>query len=171
MRLIGRSLCTIMIVVSFFVLSGCKALDVEFAYQLTLSESSIVFDMQGAEKSLAVAPFPEEEKWTAAYAEEEDWFTFEAVSDALLVTVEPNYSTDSRSGAIILSSPENHFEPYRVEVVQEGRSLSNSRQQSKTMNSILKEARYASLLHQTMAGPSAMMLTGLLSFMRLRQTK
>ncbi len=72
MRLIGRSLCTIMIVVSFFVLSGCKALDTEFAYQLTLSESSIVFDMHGAEKSLAVAPFPENEKWTATYAEEED---------------------------------------------------------------------------------------------------
>ena len=120
MRLIGRSLCTIMIVVSFFVLSGCKALDTEFAYQLTFSESSIVFDMQGAEKSLSVAPFPEKEKWTAAYAEEEDWFTFEAVSDALLVVVEPNFSTESRSGAIILSSPENHFEPYRVEVLQEG---------------------------------------------------
>lgn len=120
MRLIGRSLCTIMIVVSFFVLSGCKALDTEFAYQLTLSESSIVFDMHGAEKSLSVAPFPEKEKWTAAYAEEEDWFTFEAVSDALLVVVEPNFSTQSRSGAIILSSPEDHFEPYRVEVLQEG---------------------------------------------------
>lgn len=120
MRLIGRSLCTIMIAVSFFVLSGCKALDTEFAYQLTLSESSIVFDMHGAEKSLSVAPFPEKEKWTAAYAEEEDWFTYEAVSDALLVAVDPNYSTQSRSGAIILSSPENHFEPYRVEVVQEG---------------------------------------------------
>jgi len=120
MRLIGRSLCTIMIAVSFFVLSGCKALDTEFAYQLTLSESSIVFDMHGAEKSLSVAPFPEKEKWTAAYAEEEDWFTFEAVSDALLVAVDPNYSTESRSGAIILSSPENHSEPYRVEVVQEG---------------------------------------------------
>ena len=120
MRLIGRSLCTIMIVVSFFVLSGCKALDTEFAYQLTLSESSIVFDMHGAEKSLSVAPFPEKEKWTAAYAEEEDWFTFEAVSDALLVVVEPNYSTQSRSGAIILSSPEDNFEPYRVEVLQEG---------------------------------------------------
>lgn len=120
MRLIGRSLCTIMIVVSFFVLSGCKALDTEFAYQLTLSESSIVFDMHGAEKSLSVAPFPEKEMWTAAYAEEEDWFTFEAVSDALLVVVEPNYSTQSRSGAIILSSPEDHFEPYRVEVLQEG---------------------------------------------------
>ena len=120
MRLIGRSLCTIMIVVSFFVLSGCKALDTEFAYQLTLSERSIVFDMHGAEKSLSVAPFPEKEKWTAAYAEEEDWFTFEAVSDALLVVVEPNYSTQSRSGAIILSSPEDHFEPYRVEVLQEG---------------------------------------------------
>ena len=87
MRLIGRSLCTIMIAVSFLVLSGCKALDTEFAYQLTLSESSIVFDMHGAEKSLSVAPFPEKEKWTAAYAEEEDWFTFEAVSDALLVAV------------------------------------------------------------------------------------
>lgn len=120
MRLIGRSLCTIMIAVSFLVLSGCKALDTEFAYQLTLSESSIVFDMHGAEKSLSVAPFPEKEKWTAAYAEEEDWFTFEAVSDALLVAVDPNYSTESRSGAIILSSPENHFEPYRVDVVQEG---------------------------------------------------
>lgn len=120
MRLIGRSLCTIMIAVSFFVLSGCKVLDTEFAYQLTLSESSIVFDMHGAEKSLTVAPFPEKEKWTAAYAEEEDWFTFEAVSDALLVVVEPNYSTQSRSGAIILSSPEDHFEPYRVEVLQEG---------------------------------------------------
>lgn len=120
MRLIGRSLCSIMIVVSFFILSGCKAHDAEFAYQLTLSESSVVFDMYGTEKSLTVAPFPEKEKWTAAYAEEEDWFTFEAVSDALLVVVEPNYSTQSRSGAIILTSPENYFEPYRVEVLQEG---------------------------------------------------
>lgn len=120
MRLTLGSLCRIMAVVSFFVLEGCKASGPEIAYQLTLSESSVVFDQNGSEKSLQVLPFPEDEPWDAAYADSEDWFTFEAASESLSVTVDPNYSTESRSGAIILSSPENHFEPYRVEVVQEG---------------------------------------------------
>lgn len=120
MRLTLGSLCRIMTVVLFFVLEGCKASGPEIAYQLTLSESSVVFDQNGSQKSLQILPFPEEEPWDAAYADNEDWFTFEAASESLSVTVEPNHSTESRSGAIVLTSPDGHFEPYRVEVVQEG---------------------------------------------------
>ena len=120
MQFFGRSLCAIMIVISFLILSGCAESGPDYAYQLTLSENSVVFDMSGSEKSLTVTPFPVDEQWIAAYADEEDWFTFEAASDALHVAVEPNYSMKSRSGVIILSSPEGHFEPYSVEVVQEG---------------------------------------------------
>lgn len=120
MRLTLGSLCRIMAVVLLFVLEGCKASGPEIAYQLTLSESSVVFDQNGSEKSLQVLPFPEDEPWDAAYADNEDWFTFEAASESLSVTVEPNHSTESRSGAIVLTSPDGHFEPYRVEVVQEG---------------------------------------------------
>lgn len=120
MRLTLGSLCRIMAVVLFFVLEGCKASGPEIAYQLTLSESSVVFDQNGSQKSLQILPFPEGEPWDAAYADNEDWFTFEAASESLSVTVEPNHSTESRSGAIVLTSPDGHFEPYRVEVVQEG---------------------------------------------------
>lgn len=120
MRLTLGSLCRIMAVVLLFVLEGCKASGPEIAYQLTLSESSVVFDQNGSQKSLQVLPFPEDEPWDAAYADNEDWFTFEALSDALLVVAEPNHSTESRSGAIVLTSPDGHFDPYRVEVVQEG---------------------------------------------------
>lgn len=120
MQFTERSLCAIMITALFFILSGCKESEPEYAYQLTLSENSVVFDMNGAEKSLSVMPFPADEQWTAAYAEEGDWFTFEMTSDALSVTAEPNHSTEPRSGSIILSSPENHFEPYVVGIVQEG---------------------------------------------------
>lgn len=120
MRLTLGSLCRIMAVVLLFVLEGCKASGPEIAYQLTLSESSVVFDRNGSQKSLQILPFPEEEPWDAAYADNEDWFTFEAASESLSVTVEPNHSTESRSGAIVLTSPDGHFEPYRVEVVQEG---------------------------------------------------
>ena len=120
MRLTLGSLCRIMAVVLLFVLEGCKASGPEIAYQLTLSESSVVFDRNGSQKSLQILPFPEEEPWDAAYADNEDWFTFEAASESLSVTVEPNHSIESRSGAIVLTSPDGHFEPYRVEVVQEG---------------------------------------------------
>lgn len=120
MQLTGRSLCSVMIVVLCFLLSGCQASDPDYAYQLTLSESSVVLDADGGIGIVTVLPFPEDELWEADYDGFEDWFSFEASSDELLVTVKPNYATAPRSGAIILSSPRGRFESYCVDVIQEG---------------------------------------------------
>lgn len=109
-----------MVNVLFFVISACKPSGPEIAYQLTLSESSVVFDMQGGTMLLGVTPFPEDIVWSAAYSEAEDWFTFDSSKNDLSVTATPNHSTQPRKGAIILSSPDGLFEPYSVEIIQEG---------------------------------------------------
>lgn len=119
MRLTIKSLSLLMTMAMSLLVSSCKQDGPTVMYSLTLSENSVVFDMEGATRILDVLPFPETETWQAAYAGTENWFTFETSSDALTVTALPNYSSARRSGAIILTSPDDKFSPYRVEVLQE----------------------------------------------------
>ena len=101
------------------VLNSCKEAEPTILYHLSLSENGAAFDMAGGTKTIQVLPFPETEAWEAAYEVQEDWFTFEAGSNALTVTVEPNYDTESRTGAIVITSPDGHFGPYQISVMQE----------------------------------------------------
>lgn len=108
-----------MIVPFTAIISSCTKGDSTVIYQLTLSENSVVFDMEGGTQELNVMPFPENESWEAAYAEPCSWFTFEVKQHSLIVTSQPNYDSDSRAGSIMLTSPEGHFEPYEVVICQE----------------------------------------------------
>lgn len=108
-----------MIVPFTALLISCNEGDPTVIYQLTLSENSVVFDMGGATKEIDVIPFPNNELWEASCDEPQDWFSFVAESDALSITVLPNYSLESRHAVIVLSSPEGRFRPYEVAVVQE----------------------------------------------------
>lgn len=119
MRSFFRVLRCVMIVPFATFLMSCNKSDSTVIYQLTLSEGSVVFDMAGGVKELGIIPFPENEPWEAAYDGPSDWFTFEAGQQSLIVTAQPNYDTDSRSGSIILTSPQGNFEQYEVAVYQE----------------------------------------------------
>ena len=119
MRSFFRFLCCVMIVPFTAFLFSCNKSDTTIIYQLTLSEGSVVFDMEGGVKELGIIPFPENEPWEASYKETSDWFTFEVGQQSLIVTARPNYETDSRSGSIVLTSPQGHFEQYEVTVYQE----------------------------------------------------
>lgn len=100
-------------------LFSCSEDDPTIMYQLTLSESSVVFDMEGATKVLKVTPFPEDESWEVSCDEPEYWFSYEEMSDGVMITVQPNYSVSSRQSAIVISSPDGRFKPYEVAIYQE----------------------------------------------------
>lgn len=114
-----RSLFYVVIVGLIPVLNSCKEVEPTILYHLSISEHGAAFDMAGGTKTIQVLPFPETEVWEAAYDVQEDWFTFEAGSNALTVIAEPNYDTETRTGAIVITSPEGHFEPYQISVMQE----------------------------------------------------
>ena len=101
------------------MLNGCKEAEPTILYHLSISEHGAAFDMEGGTKTIQVLSFPETEVWEAAYDVQDDWFTFEAGSNALTVTAEPNYDTESRTGAIVITNPEGNFGPYQISVMQE----------------------------------------------------
>lgn len=102
-----------------FLLLSCKDAEIQYVSQLTLSQNSVVFDMNGAEKSIQVSPFPADLTWEASVPESYDWFSFETDASSLTVKVQPNYSLESRIGQITLTSPDGDFDPYHVSVMQE----------------------------------------------------
>lgn len=114
-----RSLFYVVIVGLIPVLNSCKEAEPTILYHLSISEHGAAFDMAGGTMTIQVLPFPETEVWEASYDVQEDWFTFEAGSNALTVTAEPNYDTETRTGAIVITSPEGHFGPYQISVMQE----------------------------------------------------
>ena len=109
------------VLAAFFtlLLTGCNKVDETVICQLSLSETSAVFDMNGGVSTISVNPFPENEVWDAEYVDVQDWFTFTKSGSDLNVHASSNHSTDPRSGRIRLFSPTDRFEPYEVSVLQE----------------------------------------------------
>lgn len=109
------------VLAAFFtlLLTGCNKVDETVICQLSLSETSAVFDMNGGVSTISVNPFPENEAWDAEYIDAQDWFTFTKSGSDLSVHASSNHSTASRSGSIRLFSPTDRFEPYEVSVLQE----------------------------------------------------
>ncbi len=109
------------VLAAFFtlLLTGCNKVDETVICQLSLSETSAVFDMNGGVSTISVNPFPENEVWDAEYVDVQDWFTFTKSGSDLNVHASSNHSTDPRSGHIRLFSPTDRFEPYEVSVLQE----------------------------------------------------
>ena len=119
MLLRTKSLLYLIIVCLAPVLNSCKEVEPTILYHLAISEHGVAFDMAGGVKTLQVLPFPEDEAWVAAYDVQEDWFTFEASHNALSVTAEANHDVEPRTGVIVITSPDGHFEPYELVVMQE----------------------------------------------------
>lgn len=119
MRFKTRSLFYVMIVCLASMLNGCKEAEPTIFYQLDLSEHGVAFDMAGGPKTIQVIPFPETEPWEAAYAVQEDWFTFSTNDRSLTVMAEPNYATEPRTGSIVITSPNDNFDQIEVSVMQE----------------------------------------------------
>lgn len=102
------------------VLSGCKEDDSFIFTYAALSESSVVFDGNGATGSVEVQVFPEGTLWQADYdAEEYDWLTFECTPSGIEVTAQPNHEGESRQGTINVTSPEGKFKDMELKVFQE----------------------------------------------------
>lgn len=119
MRLKTRSLFYVMIVCLASMLNGCKEAEPTIFYQLSLSENGVAFDMEGGSKSIQVNPFPDSEHWEAVYAVQENWFSFSKDDNSLIVTADPNYAVEPRTGSIVIVSPDGNFDPVQVCVMQE----------------------------------------------------
>lgn len=73
--------------------------------------------VKGTAQTIGISPFPENLEWDASYKEDSEWFSFECNDNSLTVKAQPNYSTESRTGCIVLTSPDGEFEPYEVGVM------------------------------------------------------
>lgn len=120
MKQLFRSLLTVMIIFSVFFLTSCTKTESSVTSRLMLSENSVVFAAGGGNKSIVLTPFPENELWEASCADSQEWFTLTVSSNTLEIEAKPNHSTESRSGAVVLTSPEGRFDQYTVNVYQEG---------------------------------------------------
>lgn len=104
-------------------LGSCSQPEPIIVYGLTLAQRSVVFDAEGGTKLLAVAPFPEDEKWTLEATTQPDWVTLKATAQGVEVTAQPNTSAQVREASFSLVSPDGNFDPYKVEVSQEAATL------------------------------------------------
>jgi len=109
----------VMAVLLFHVLHGCQQDDTSIYAYAELSENSAVFDADGATKVIDIQVYPEGTAWQVEADDQPDWFSFESVSGGIEVTARPNFSGDSRKGAIFITSPENVFEKLELKIVQE----------------------------------------------------
>lgn len=119
MYTIRKTFLYLMPLLYLFLLPSCKEAEFDLPSQLTLSQNSVVFDMKGTAQTIGISPFPENLEWDASYKEDSEWFSFECNDNSLTVKAKPNYSTESRTGCIVLTSPDGEFEPYEVGVMQE----------------------------------------------------
>jgi len=109
----------VMAVLLFPMLHGCQQDDTSIYAYAELSENSAVFDADGATKVIDIKVYPEGTVWQVEADDQPDWFSFESVSGGVEITASPNFSGDSREGAIFITSPENVFEKREVKIVQE----------------------------------------------------
>lgn len=119
MTALKRFLCSVPILLSALFLSACAESEPIVVYDLKLSESSIVFDCSGGQKSISAIPFPETEEWTAVCKPAPEWFEFDIDAQSLTVTAQPNTTTEVRTATIVLSSIGDKFAPKNLIISQE----------------------------------------------------
>lgn len=119
-----RLLFYVMTVVLSLMQYGCQEDGTSVYTYVELSENSVVFDENGATKVIDIRVYPEGTAWQVDVDDQQEWFTFESMSDGVEVTALPNYSGESREGIINITSPEGKFDELELKVVQEaGREL------------------------------------------------
>jgi len=119
-----RLLFYVMTVVLSLMQYGCQEDGTSVYTYVELSENSVVFDENGATKVIDISVYPEGTAWQVDADDQQEWFTFESMSDGVEVTALPNYSGESREGIINITSPEGKFDELELKVVQEaGREL------------------------------------------------
>ena len=104
--------------------TSCSEPEPIVVYGLTLSQSSVVFDAEGGECLVRVAPFPENEIWKINNQLPE-WVEAEVVESGVRVTAQANSVSDVRTAQFSIVSPKDRFEPYVVTVSQEGSDMAD----------------------------------------------
>lgn len=115
-----KTLRAVFVAVSALVLGACAEPEPIVVYGLTLSHTGVVFDANGGENLLEVAPFPNDEEWTIDAEQLPAWVSVEVVNDGVKVSAVANLSTSVRTTQFSLLSPDGNFEPYKISVSQEG---------------------------------------------------
>lgn len=119
MKLKMKTLRTLIVAMSALVLGACADPEPIVVYGLTLSQTGVVFDAEGGESLLEVAPFPEEEEWSVDAQQLPAWVGVEVVPEGVKVSVVANLSTNVRTAQFSLLSPKGNFESYEISVSQE----------------------------------------------------
>ena len=114
-----RLLFYVMTVVLSLMQYGCQEDGTSVYTYVELSENSVVFDENGATKVIDIRVYPEGTAWQVDVDDQQEWFTFESMSDGVEVTALPNYSGESREGVINITSPDGKFEKLELKGVQE----------------------------------------------------
>ena len=115
-----KTLRALFVAVSALVLGACAEPEPIVVYGLTLSHTGVVFDANGGENLLEVAPFPNDEEWTIDAEQLPAWVSVEVVNDGVKVSAVANLSASVRTTQFSLLSPDGNFEPYKISVSQEG---------------------------------------------------
>lgn len=114
-----KTLRALFVAMSALVLGACSDPEPIVVYGLTLSQQGVVFDAEGGESLLEVAPFPDDEEWSVDAEQLPAWVGVEVVAEGVKVTAAANLTTDVRTAEFSLVSPKGKFEPYEVTVSQE----------------------------------------------------
>ena len=119
MNLNFKALRAIVVALVALATTACSEPEPIVVYGLTLSQSSVVFDAEGGECLVSVAPFPENEIWKINNQLPE-WVEAEVVEEGVRVTAQANSVSDVRTAQFSIVSPKDRFEPYVVTISQEG---------------------------------------------------
>lgn len=110
--------CTLLALVTIAQV-GCSKEEPLVVSSLNPSSKTAAFDAAGGCRVIAVNPFPEDETWVVTCPSPEEWFSFVTDGNNIVITAEENPSTTSRSAAIAISSPDEHFAAITIDILQE----------------------------------------------------
>lgn len=101
------------------VLFGCaKDAEPVIVRGLHLSLNTLSFSAEGGECMVLVDAYSSNDEWSIESTGE--WFTARCEEDKIIVSADANSSTASRNANFSVISKDNGFEPYTIEIWQEG---------------------------------------------------
>ena len=118
MSQIGRCLCTIFVVCAT-LLAGCSEPEKEMAYALQLSSTGLGFGAEGGALEIVVTPHPTDMSWRLDTTSTSDWISCSVEGGEIVVVVEANRATVSRTTTFDVASPQDLFTPIVITISQE----------------------------------------------------
>ncbi len=100
---------------------GCNSNN-EGGSLLRFSADGVVFGAEGGSRSIEVAAYPNQEKWLVIQDSNDSWFSYTIEGNKLNITADINGSNMERHAELQVVSPQKHFSPYTLKVLQEAAS-------------------------------------------------